>query len=67
VLELICQGDRLSDIAIVESLRAIGFNESEILDPVVTAEPSRPYRTYTPRLADENFVVVPIYHPEVGH
>jgi hypothetical protein len=66
-IELIRQGDKLSDIAIVESLRAVGFNESEISDPIVAAEPPRPYRTYTPRLDDQNFVVFPIYHPEVRH
>ncbi|OBT60134.1 hypothetical protein VE03_10459 [Pseudogymnoascus sp. 23342-1-I1] len=61
------QREELSDIAIIESLRAIGFNESEILDPIVTAEPPRPYRTYTPKLAGQNFVVIPIYHPVVRH
>jgi hypothetical protein len=63
VVDLLREGAELSSFAILECLTAVGFDEAtEILDPVVTSNPLKSYRTHTQLATDQIFVILPIYH-----
>lgn len=66
-IDLIRGGDKLSNTAIVESLKAIGFDRSEVLDPIITAKPPQSYQTYTQLAADQKLVILPIFHSSRDH